>query len=157
MESGVSADAGLFFVSCVLCMLLCYGLHRESLRILFFYAQARREEYAAKAACGPRGEWGKQVLPCSIVLNMEESMTEQEKRIAVIGIVVEDVQQAGQVNGLLHQYGSYIIGRMGIPYKEKQLNIISIVVDAPMDIISALSGKLGRLPGVSTKALYSKV
>ncbi|MDO5418189.1 MAG: iron-only hydrogenase system regulator, partial [Lachnospiraceae bacterium] len=58
--------------------------------------------------------------------------------------------------GLLHQYGQYIIGRMGIPYEKKQVNIISIVVDAPMDAISALSGKLGRLPGVSSKALYSK-
>lgn len=80
----------------------------------------------------------------------------EEKRIAVLGIIIEDVRQAEQVNALLHQFGSYIIGRMGIPYKEKQLNIISIVVDAPADVISALSGKLGRLPGVSSKALYSK-
>ncbi len=80
----------------------------------------------------------------------------EEKRIAVLGIIIEDVRQAEQVNALLHQFGTYIIGRMGIPYKEKQLNIISIVVDAPADVISALSGKLGRLPGVSSKALYSK-
>ncbi|MCI9594394.1 MAG: iron-only hydrogenase system regulator [Lachnospiraceae bacterium] len=81
----------------------------------------------------------------------------EEKRIAVIGIIIEDVRQAEQVNALLHQFGRYIIGRMGLPYKEKQVNIISVVLDAPMDVISALSGKLGRLKGVSSKALYSKM
>lgn len=82
---------------------------------------------------------------------------EQETRIAVIGIIVEDKQAAATVNQLLHEYGSFIIGRMGLPYEKKGVNIISVVVDAPMDKISALSGKLGRLPGVSAKALYSKV
>lgn len=82
---------------------------------------------------------------------------EQETRIAVIGIIVEDKQAAVTVNQLLHEYGSFIIGRMGLPYEKKGVNIISVVVDAPMDKISALSGKLGRLPGVSAKALYSKV
>ncbi len=83
-------------------------------------------------------------------------MEETNTRIAVIGIIIEDKSQAEQVNGLLHQYSQYIIGRMGLPYEKKQVNIISIVVDAPADIISALSGKLGRLPGISSKALYSK-
>ncbi len=83
-------------------------------------------------------------------------MEEKETRIAVIGIIIEDKHRAEQVNGILHQYGQHIIGRMGLPYEKKQVNIISIVVDAPADIISALSGKLGRLPGVSSKALYSK-
>ena len=64
--------------------------------------------------------------------------------------------EAGAVNELLHQYGNYIIGRMGLPYEKKKVNIISIVLDAPGDIISALSGKLGRLWGVSSKALYTK-
>ena len=80
----------------------------------------------------------------------------QETRIAVIGIIIDDRNQAEAVNTLLSQYGQYVIGRMGLPYEKKQVNIISIVVDAPMDAISALSGKLGRLPGVSSKALYSK-
>ena len=62
-----------------------------------------------------------------------------------------------RLNNILHDYGSCIIGRMGLPYREKDISIISIAVDAPQDVISALSGKLGRLPGVSTKALYSKV
>lgn len=81
---------------------------------------------------------------------------DQETRIAVIGIIVEDKAAVNQVNGLLHEYGEYIIGRMGLPYEKKEVNIISIVVDAPMDKISALSGKLGKLSGVSAKALYSK-
>ncbi len=83
-------------------------------------------------------------------------MEQMETRIAVIGIIVEDKSQVDQVNALLHQYGAFIIGRMGLPYEKKQVNIISIVLDAPADVISALSGKLGRLPGVSSKALYTK-
>ena len=79
-----------------------------------------------------------------------------ETRIAVIGIIVEDKSQVDQVNSLLHQYGNFIIGRMGLPYEKKQVNIISVVLDAPTDVISALSGKLGRLSGVSSKALYTK-
>lgn len=81
---------------------------------------------------------------------------EQETRIAVIGIIVEDRQMVGEVNRLLHEYGKFIIGRMGLPYEKKDINIISVVVDAPVDTISALSGKLGRLSGISAKALYSR-
>lgn len=77
-------------------------------------------------------------------------------RIAVVGIIIEEMDSVAAVNEILHQYGSFIIGRMGLPYREKQVNIISIVLDAPADIISAVSGKLGRLKGVSAKALYSK-
>ena len=80
----------------------------------------------------------------------------KENRIAVIGIIVEDTQMAESVNSLLHQYGSYIVGRMGLPYRERRMSIISIVIDAPSDVISALSGKLGRLPGVTSQALYTK-
>lgn len=83
-------------------------------------------------------------------------MENNNSRIAVIGIIIEDREKAEQVNSLLHQYGEYIMGRMGIPYREKQINIISVVLDAPADIISALAGKLGRLPGVSSKAIYSR-
>lgn len=81
---------------------------------------------------------------------------EQETRIVVIGIIVEDKNMVGEINQLLHEYGEFIIGRMGLPYEKKGVNIISVIVDAPMDKISALSGKLGRLPGISAKALYSK-
>ncbi len=81
---------------------------------------------------------------------------DEETRIAVIGIIVEDKEKAEDVNALLHQYGQYIIGRMGLPYQKRNMSIISIVVDAPSDVISALSGKLGKLPGVSSQALYTK-
>ena len=77
-----------------------------------------------------------------------------ETRIAVIGIVVENTDSVEKLNAILHDYGDYIIGRMGIPYREKAVNIISVAVDAPMDIISALSGKIGRLEGVTSKAVY---
>lgn len=78
-----------------------------------------------------------------------------EKRVAIIGVIVEDGGQVEKLNELLHEYGEYIIGRMGLPYRERGINIISVAIDAPQDIISALGGKLGRLPGVSSKTLYS--
>ena len=81
----------------------------------------------------------------------------QDPRVAMIGIIVEDYASADALNEILHQYGKYIIGRMGIPYRAKNINVISVAVDAPSDVISALSGKLGMLPGVSSKAVYSKV
>lgn len=81
----------------------------------------------------------------------------QDTRVAMIGIIVEDYASADALNEILHQYGKYIIGRMGIPYRAKNINVISVAVDAPSDVISALSGKLGMLPGVSSKAVYSKV
>ncbi len=80
-----------------------------------------------------------------------------ETRVAIIGIIVEDPDSVEALNELLHSYRSYIIGRIGIPYKEKNMSIISIVVDAPQDEISALSGKIGKLHGISSKTAYSKV
>ena len=80
-----------------------------------------------------------------------------ETRVAIIGVIVEDADAVEQLNQILHQHGEYIIGRMGIPYRERGINIISIAVDAPQDVISALSGKLGALKGVSCKTVYSKV
>lgn len=80
----------------------------------------------------------------------------EETRIALIGILVEEPESVEQMNRLLHQYAPYIIGRMGIPYREKEIFLISVALDAPQPVISALSGKLGMLPGVSTKTLYSK-
>lgn len=78
-------------------------------------------------------------------------------RVAVMGIIVEDTQSVEQLNALLHEYGGYIIGRMGIPYRERGINIVSIAIDAPQDAISALSGKIGNLPGISVKTAYSQV
>jgi putative iron-only hydrogenase system regulator len=80
-----------------------------------------------------------------------------EKRIAIIGTIVENPDSIKKLNDILHGYSDYIIGRMGIPYAERQIQIISIVLDAPNDVISALSGKLGMLPNVNIKTVYSKV
>ncbi|MBR2189614.1 MAG: iron-only hydrogenase system regulator [Eubacterium sp.] len=78
-----------------------------------------------------------------------------ETRVAVIGIVVKDRDSTGRLNALLHEYGTYIIGRMGIPYKERGINIVSIAIDAPGDVISALTGKIGKLPGITVKTAYA--
>lgn len=78
-----------------------------------------------------------------------------ETRVAVAAIIVEDPASVTPLNDLLHQYSAYIIGRTGIPYKEKNIAIISIAMDAPQDVISALTGKIGRLKGVTVKTTYS--
>ena len=78
-----------------------------------------------------------------------------DTRVAVISIIVENPEAIVTLNDLLHEAGNYIIGRMGLPYREKNLHIISIVLDAPQNIISALAGKIGMLPGVTAKALYA--
>lgn len=80
-----------------------------------------------------------------------------ETRVAVMGIIVEDTDSVEALNGLLHDYGAYIIGRMGIPYRERNISIVSVAIDAPQDVISALSGKIGKLPGISVKTAYGKV
>lgn len=80
-----------------------------------------------------------------------------QTRVAVMSIIVENSNTVEKLNGILHEYGQYIIGRMGIPYREKSINIISIALDAPQNVISALSGKIGNLEGVSVKTAYSGV
>lgn len=84
-------------------------------------------------------------------------MTDSSTRIALIGIIVSSHDSVDQLNHLLSQYAKYIIGRMGIPYREKGISIISISMDAPADVISALSGKIGMLPGISSKTVYQKL
>ena len=81
--------------------------------------------------------------------------TDMENRIAVMGIIVEDVDSVEALNSVLHDYGAYIIGRMGIPYRDRGLNIVSIAIDAPQDVIAALAGKIGNIEGVSVKTAYS--
>ncbi len=78
-----------------------------------------------------------------------------DTRVAVISIIVENPEVVQLINQLLHENRKYVIGRMGIPYREKGISIISVAIDAPQDVISALSGKIGRLPGISTKTAYS--
>ncbi len=80
-----------------------------------------------------------------------------ESRVAIIGIIVENMESVAELNSILHEYSNYIIGRMGIPYRQKKLSIISIAVDAPQDTISALAGKIGKLSGVSAKTAFSGV
>lgn len=80
-----------------------------------------------------------------------------ETRVAIIGIIVENVDAAEEINEYLHDYSAYIIGRMGIPYREKGISIISIAIDAPQNIINTLAGKIGKIPGVNAKTVYSGV
>ena len=80
-----------------------------------------------------------------------------ETRVAVVSIIVEDPEAAETINSLLHEYREWIIGRMGIPYQEKKISLISVAMDGPQDAIAALSGKLGNLKGVSVKTAYSNV
>ncbi len=79
-----------------------------------------------------------------------------ETRVAVISVIVEQPECVNQLNEILHSASDYIIGRMGIPYREKNINIISIVIDAPVNVINNVSGRLGRLSGVTAKTAYSK-
>lgn len=80
-----------------------------------------------------------------------------QTRVAVMSAIVENTDSVEKLNELLHQYGEFIIGRMGLPYKTRKINIVSIALDAPQDTISSLAGKLGNLPGVSVKTAYSNV
>ena len=80
-----------------------------------------------------------------------------ETRVALIGIIVENTDSVQEINNILHAHNQYIIGRMGLPYHKKNVNIISVVVDAPQDIISTISGKIGKLKGISTKTAYSSI
>lgn len=80
-----------------------------------------------------------------------------ETRVAVMGIIVENSESVPTLNSFLHEYADYIIGRMGLPYKKRSVSIVSIAIDAPQDVISALTGKIGRLQGVSVKTAYSNV
>ncbi len=79
-----------------------------------------------------------------------------DTRIALVGIIIEDLTSAESVNAVLHEWAQYIVGRMGIPYREKNVSIISVVIDAPQTQISAMTGKLGMIKGVNVKTVYSK-
>lgn len=85
-----------------------------------------------------------------------EANIDKPSRVAILAIVVEDRSQVEKLNHILHENGTYIIGRMGLPYDKKDISLISVAMDAPQDIISAVSGKIGKLPGVTAKAVYSR-
>lgn len=74
-----------------------------------------------------------------------------------MAVIVENTEASVPLNSLLHEYGFYIIGRMGLPYEKRRINLMSIAIDAPQDVISALTGKIGNIPGVSVKTVYSKI
>ncbi len=80
-----------------------------------------------------------------------------ETRVAVMGIIVEDPESVEALNALLHEYAQYIVGRMGVPYRQRNINIVSVALDAPQDVISTLAGKIGKLSGVSVKTAYSNI
>ena len=88
---------------------------------------------------------------------MSENGAQAETRIAVVSILVSDRTVSDKVNAVLSAYGDWILGRMGIPYKEKKVSVLSVVLDAPVEVTNALTGKLGRLNGVSVKALFGKI
>ena len=90
------------------------------------------------------------------ILQERKIILESNKRIALIGIVVEDLASTEQLNRILHEYAEAVIGRMGLPCRERGVSIISVVVDAPTEVTSSLSGKLGKLPGVSVKTVTQK-
>lgn len=80
-----------------------------------------------------------------------------ETRVAVVGIIVEDSASVEKLNAILHEYGNYIIGRMGVPYRSRDIFVISVAVDAPSDVISSMAGQVGNLEGVSAKTAYSSI
>lgn len=80
----------------------------------------------------------------------------EDTRVALIGIIIEEPESVNKLNELLHNYSDYIIGRMGVPHKKKGINVISVVMDAPQNVVSALSGKLGMLKGINSKVIYDK-
>lgn len=79
-----------------------------------------------------------------------------ENRLAVIGIIIEEMESAASVNDLLHQHSQYIVGRMGIPYRSREISVITLVMDAPEQVIASLSGKLGMIHGISVKSMFAK-
>lgn len=80
-----------------------------------------------------------------------------ETRVALIGIIIENCESVGRMNSILHEYRGFIIGRMGLPYDKKGISVISVAIDAPLDTINTLSGKIGKLDGITTKTIYSKI
>ena len=95
-------------------------------------------------------------MPSGMVFCFDEKGKLMESRIGAISIIVEEPESVEALNNVLHEYASCILGRMGIPYREKGVNIICLAFDAPADTINAMTGKIGRLPGVSAKAVYSR-
>ena len=95
-------------------------------------------------------------LSAKVSLSVKEIFM-SEKRLAVVSIIVEDRVASAEINSLLSQFGDYIVGRMGVPYREKKVSVMSVIVDAPTELINTLTGKIGMIAGVTAKTLMSKV
>ena len=80
-----------------------------------------------------------------------------ETRVAILSVIVEDMDSTEELNSIIHDYSRFVVGRMGLPYRERGINIISLVVDAPQNEISTLSGRIGRLHGVTARTAYAKL
>ena len=137
-----------------------YTLHSQLTGLVLF-----KEKRRTQCRIRQKGEWDMSQKNMEVMLSMEDKADikhekvrkSMDTRVAVISIIVENPEAIETLNHLLHEAGQFIIGRMGIPYREKGINIISIAIDAPQDMISTLSGKIGRLSGVSTKTAYSNI
>lgn len=109
-----------------------------------------------KGAPDGEGEAQKRNFPSSFSLRRKGGFLMSDSRLAVVSIIVEDTGCAERLNAVLHEFGEYVVGRMGIPYRQKKVSVLSVVVDAPQEKINALTGKLGMIGGVSAKTLFSK-
>ena len=99
----------------------------------------------------------KKIISCLLRHDFFKGEIMKETKVAIIGIIVEDVSKVIEIQNLLSEYSEYIIGRMGIPYKQKDIRIISVVLDAEVDTINALTGKIGKIKGINAKTVYSNI
>ena len=118
-------------------------------------SEPEEREKAALAAALPYLFSSPPQLAEGMLSFFRQGVRTMETRVAILAIIVKNPDAVSRLNELLHQYGQYIIGRMGVPYRAKGVNIISVALDAPGDVISALSGKIGRLPGITAKTVYA--
>ena len=118
----------------------------------FFFCSVMMQAVKCFECCGSRNAYVQQKIS-----DKPYEREVMETRVAVISIIVEDTGSAEKLNRVLHEYNQYIIGRMGLPYREKGINIISIALDAPLDAINALTGAIGRIENVTAKAAFAKI
>ncbi len=138
------------------------GVALESIRMLSAYGNTRREVSDYKAQVNLRLLRLKIASPRYITLDFASLLTNKEgmtmeNRVALIGIIVENKESVAPLNEILHTYGEYIIGRMGLPYAKRDIAVISVALDAPTDVISSITGKIGMLKGVTAKSLMAKM
>lgn len=139
---------------CKIVVRLCKCLH-------FFRACAK---FNAPELKGPPESQGQKVIDAAICARLVSALSfgrkggffMSEKRLAVISLIIEDREQSPKINGVLTEYGEYVVGRMGVPYKERGVSVICVIIDAPAEIINTVTGKIGMISGVTAKTLMSK-